>query len=90
MSPLPPIDTGADPCGAAEHVAETLDQVSVVGQASAVQERTGSVATITANRITATDTIVAQLLDLNGNTWWPVHTADGMSPAWIVGTGAQA
>ena len=90
MQPIPQIDAGVDPSGAVEQVAKTIDGISVIGQARAVLERTGWVATITANRINVNDTIVAQLLVLNGNTWWQVYTADGTSPAWIVGTGAQA
>ena len=69
-----------------EQVAKTINGISAIGHARTVLERAGWTATITANRITVNQEVEAQFIAANGKTWWQVHTADGTTPVWIVGT----
>lgn len=73
----------------AEIVAKTIGGITTVGHARSMLQEAGWVATIVANRITVDRAVEAQLVSVNGKSWWNVYAVDGTPPVWTIGATTQ-
>lgn len=75
-----------------ESVAKVVSGISIIGQARNALHAAGWAATITANRITVDDSVVAQLIPARMGTYgmvnasWVISSTAVANPVWIVGT----
>jgi hypothetical protein len=74
-----------------ERVAEVVSRFSVIGEARNALNAAGWTATITANRITVAEEVLAQFIPAKGGTFglisgrWIIYSIAGTHPVWIVG-----
>jgi hypothetical protein len=78
-----------------ERVAKVVSGISVIGQARDALDAAGWTATITANRITVDDEVLAQFIPVIPanigtvgpiNARWIIYSIARADPVWIVGT----
>ena len=74
-----------------ERVAKVVSGFSVIGEARNALNAAGWTATITANRITVAEEVLAQFIPAKDGTFgrisasWIVYSIGGTHPVWIVG-----
>jgi hypothetical protein len=74
-----------------ERVAKVVSGISVIGEAQNALSTAGWTATISANRITVDDDVLAQLIPAKVGTFglvnarWVIYSIAGADPVWIVG-----
>lgn len=74
-----------------EKVGRLLSGISIIGEARNALERAGWCATITANRLTVNEEVLAQLIPTSVGSfgavdaYWVIYTISGSRPVWIVG-----
>lgn len=84
--------TSPDVMSTVERVAKVVSGMSVIGEARNALGAAGWTATITANRITVDDEVLAQLIPAKNGTFglinarWIIYSITGADPIWIVGT----
>jgi hypothetical protein len=75
-----------------ERVAKVISGMSVIGEARNALDAAGWTATITANRITVDEEVLAQFIPAKIGTFglinarWIIYSIAGADPVWIVGT----
>ncbi|AGB21344.1 hypothetical protein Mycsm_00917 [Mycobacterium sp. JS623] len=86
--------TSPDAMSTVERVAKVVAGMSVIGEARNALNAAGWTATITANRITVDDEVLAQFIPAKNGTFglinarWIIYSIAGADPVWIVGTDA--